>query len=69
MQEKTAYLNQLRSGASKLQADINTFLTQKMEQDKASETAKTGGGGKKKVTIDEDKEEEMYGEEDPENDG
>jgi hypothetical protein len=60
---KTAYLAALRSNASKLQGDINVFLTQKMEEDKAAE------GESKKKSAAEEREEEMYGEEDPENDG
>ncbi|CAK1355326.1 hypothetical protein CB0940_00939 [Cercospora beticola] len=63
--EKTSYLAALRTNASKLQGEINTFLTQKMEEDKAAEAGK--GTAKKKV--DEQREEDMYGEEDPENDG
>jgi hypothetical protein len=46
-----------------LQGDINVFLTQKMEEDKAAE------GESKKKSAAEEREEEMYGEEDPENDG
>lgn len=63
-QEKTAYLSDLRAKTSKLQDDINAFLTQKMEEDK---TLQASSGQKAKV--DEDKEEMMYGEEDPEEDG
>ncbi|PPJ60326.1 hypothetical protein CBER1_01270 [Cercospora berteroae] len=62
--EKTSYLAALRANASKLQGEINTFLTQKMEEDKAAEAGK--GTAKK---VDEQREEDMYGEEDPENDG
>ncbi|KAF2219161.1 Gon7 family-domain-containing protein [Elsinoe ampelina] len=61
--DKTAYLSDLRSKTSKLQDEINVFLTGKMEEDKA---AHSDSGRKSKV--DEDKEEEMYGEEDPEQD-
>jgi hypothetical protein len=60
---KTAYLSELRANASKLQGEINVFLTQKMEDDKAAE------GGSKKKSAAEEREEQMYGEEDPENDG
>lgn len=60
---KTTYLAALRSNASKLQGEINVFLTQKMEEDKAAE------GESKKKSAKEQREEEMYGEEDPENDG
>ena len=60
VQEKTDYLSSLRTNISKLQDDVNTFLTQKMEEDKAAEGA--GAGGKR--SKDEEREEEMYGEED-----
>ncbi|KAM3419173.1 hypothetical protein BST61_g5117 [Cercospora zeina] len=62
--EKTSYLAALRANASRLQGEINTFLTQKMEEDKAVEAEK--GAAKK---VDEQREEDMYGEEDPEQDG
>ncbi|KAF2207418.1 hypothetical protein CERZMDRAFT_91761 [Cercospora zeae-maydis SCOH1-5] len=62
--EKTSYLAALRANASRLQGEINTFLTQKMEEDKAAEAEK--GAAKK---VDEQREEDMYGEEDPEQDG
>lgn len=48
-----------------MQADINAFLTNKMEEDKAGEASKTWG----KQKTQEEKAEEMYGEEDPEEDG
>lgn len=61
--EKTAYLSALRSKSAELQGEVNAFLTQKMEEDvKAAE-----GAGKKSKK--EEREEEMYGEEDPEADG
>lgn len=59
---KTDYLAALRANAVKLQGEINEFLTKKMEEDKADE-------GDKKRKVDEAREEEMYGEEDPEKDG
>lgn len=58
------YLAGLRANASKLQGEINTFLTQKMDEEKASETGKPGA-----PKANEDREEDMYGEEDPEKDG
>ena len=64
VQKKTEYLAALRSQATQMQSDINTFLTQRMEEDKAAESGSSG-----KSNVQEDKEEEMYGEEDPENDG
>jgi hypothetical protein len=55
---KTEHLSALRTGIVQMQADVNAFLTKKMEEEKASQ----GQASKSK----EDKEEEMYGEEDPE---
>ena len=55
---KTEYLSTLRTGIVKMQADVNAFLTKKMEEEKASQ----GQASKSK----DEKEEEMYGEEDPE---
>lgn len=60
--EKTTYLGSLRASASKLQGELNTFLTQKMEEDKTAEAEKGNGRN-----TNEDREEDMYGEEDPEN--
>lgn len=60
VQAKTEYLSALRAKTSEMQSEINTFLTQKMEEDKAAEA-----GGK---SVADQKEEENYGEEDPEND-
>jgi len=63
--EKTAYLGALRSQSAELQGEINAFLTKKMEEDvKAAEI-----GGVAKKSKKEEREEEMYGEEDPEADG
>lgn len=53
---KTEYLSQLRASTKKLQEDINTYLTQKMEEDK-----KAGAETIKGKTADE-VEEENYGE-------
>lgn len=50
--DRTAYLSSLQSSVKTLQADINAFLTQKMEADKAA--------GEKGADA---KEEENYGEE------
>lgn len=60
--EKTAYLSALRAGASQMQAEVNEYLTARMEENKA-----TDGGGKDKKG--EEKEEEMYGEEDVQDEG
>ncbi|KAF2202066.1 hypothetical protein GQ43DRAFT_440014 [Delitschia confertaspora ATCC 74209] len=54
--EHIAYLEALQSSVVDLQTDINTLLTQKMEEDKA----KVGASG---ATVDDDREEETYGEE------
>jgi len=62
--DKTAYLSDLRAKVTQLQQDINTFLTAKMEEDRAADEA----AGVAKTNAAEDKEEDMYGEEDPEND-
>ena len=55
--EKTAYLSELRSSTKKLQESINTFLTEKMEEDKAQ----SAGKGTRKAQ--DEVEEENYGEE------
>ncbi|KAF2839670.1 hypothetical protein M501DRAFT_1003119, partial [Patellaria atrata CBS 101060] len=52
-----AHLSALRSSVLQLQSSINDFLTQKMEEDKASSA--TNGH----VALDEAKEEQNYGEE------
>ncbi|KAF2005046.1 hypothetical protein P154DRAFT_571262 [Amniculicola lignicola CBS 123094] len=51
-EDRVAYLAKLQTSIKTLQADVNAFLTQKMEDDKAA-------AGK----IDDAKEEENYGEE------
>jgi hypothetical protein len=61
--EKTAYLSTLRSKSAELQSEINAFLTQKMEED-----VKAAEGRPSKRSKKEEREEEMYGEEDPEAD-
>lgn len=60
IQDKTAYLSALRANVAQMQGEINTYLTQKMDDDKAADSKKS---------RDEAKAEEMYGEEDPETDG
>jgi Gon7 family len=52
-EERTAYLTELRSSIGQIQDEINVFLTQKMEEDKAQAGAAT----------DDAKAEENYGEE------
>lgn len=53
--EKTAYLSALRSSVISLQDNVNSFLTAKMEEDKALASTKD-------LKVDE-KKEENYGEE------
>ena len=55
-QAKTAYLSELRTATTELQAEINEFLTQRMEEDKAVASAAAGAGGNER----EKKEEEKY---------
>lgn len=54
--DRTAYLSALRSSVQELQGQVNAFLTQKMDEEKA--TAAAGAS-----RMDESKEEENYGEE------
>lgn len=61
-ERKTEYLAALRESVGKLQGEINTFLTSKMEEDKAL-VALAG------AKVDDKKEEENYGEEGEEGDG
>lgn len=58
--ETTAYFSSLRNSLLGMQSDINTFLTKKMEEDKT--TAATNGNGIANK-VDEQKEEDNYGEE------
>jgi hypothetical protein len=73
---KTAYLAELRASTKKLQEDINVFLTEKMEEDRArtaagqasvngtsAEGGKVQGQGKVQAKTKEEVEEERYGEE------
>lgn len=60
--QKTEYLSTLRQSVTKLQDEVNAFLTEKMEEDKVL-AAKAG------LKVDEKKEEERYGEEDVEDEG
>ncbi|MCJ1244014.1 hypothetical protein MMC30_001211 [Trapelia coarctata] len=55
-EQKTSYLSALRSSVVKLQEEVNTFLTAKMEEDKT--TAPQAA-----AKVDDKKEEENYGEE------
>lgn len=55
-EEKTEYLSTLRISMVKLQAEVNEFLTARMEEDKASAAGDVH-------TVDDKNEEENYGEE------
>jgi hypothetical protein len=59
--ERTAYLAELRASTKQLQTDVNKFLTEKMEEDKAR-------ASDKKSKRDEEIEEQNYGEEIPDED-
>ena len=57
--EKTAYFSELRARTKKLQENINTFLTAKMEEDKDPDAREKGVKAETRDEI----EEEQYGEE------
>jgi hypothetical protein len=59
--DRTAHLAALRQALSSTQDQINKELTERMEQDKARDSAKAGNGSNK--AVDDVKEEENYGEE------
>jgi len=61
-EQKTNYLSALRSLVVKLQEEVNTFLTAKMEEDKVIAPQAAG-------KVDDKTEEENYGEEVVEDDG
>jgi hypothetical protein len=65
VKDKSAFLNSLRSNIAVVQKEVNTFLTQKMDEEKVEGLSKSDGNSKTR----EEKEEEMYGEEDPQDDG
>ena len=56
VQEKSQYLADLRANVSQMQDDINSFLTKKMDEDKAAQEGQSSA-------KDEEREEQMYGEE------
>lgn len=58
--DKTKYLAALRDAVTQTQADVNKELTARMEEDK---TAAAAGANGAPLAVDEDKEEENYGEE------
>ncbi|KAM0277394.1 hypothetical protein ACHAQH_005834 [Verticillium albo-atrum] len=66
--DKSAYLARLRDLVTMVQADVNTNLTQKMEEDKQRAAAGGGSATNGRNAADDAKEEENYGEELPEED-
>jgi len=60
VEQKTKYLQSLRTAISAAQEQINRELTQRMEEDKARDAASKSGQEKER---EEEKEEENYGEE------
>lgn len=69
VKDKVTYLSELRASTKRLQEEINVFLTQKMEEDKASSAGVTGKEGPepgKEKDVEKSKDElmeENYGEE------
>ena len=63
-EQKTAYLAELRKNVKQVQQDINIFLTEKMSEDKTRQ----GEADKKAAKTKDEIEEELYGEEQPEED-
>jgi hypothetical protein len=65
VKDKTAYLCDLRKSVKGLQGEVNTFLTQKMEEDKVHAMKKGPDGQEKeaKTKTADEVEEENYGEE------
>lgn len=61
---KKAYLSELRGLVTLVQAEVNVFLTERMEEDKQ----RAGGGATGNDAEQEAKEEENYGEENVEDD-
>ena len=59
---KVAFLSDLRASTKQLQDHVNTFLTAKMEDDKAASSL-ADGAGIKKTNLRDEEEEEHYGEE------
>ncbi|KAK4133263.1 hypothetical protein BT67DRAFT_383515 [Trichocladium antarcticum] len=61
---KTKYLSELRQSVISMQGQINRELTARMEEDKARDASAAAATGAK--VVDDEKEEENYGEEMPE---
>jgi hypothetical protein len=63
-QDRTTYLNALRASVTKLQDEVNVLLTKKMDEDKGAAAAGIADAGKSNIVgVDDEKEEENYGEE------
>lgn len=72
VEAKTAYLSELRSSTKNLQDEINAFLTQKMEEEKATAAAPGStqkGAATEKSEIEAQLQEDRYGEEEEDEDG
>lgn len=61
VESKTKYLAALRQSAISLQEQVNRELTARMEEDKVQDASATTAAGVK--AVDDEKEEENYGEE------
>jgi Gon7 family len=69
IKDKVAYLAELRVSTKQLQEDINVFLTQKMDDDKASAAVPgqnvvgggTGGGEQRRAEMSKEEMGESYG--------
>ncbi|KAL2155379.1 hypothetical protein VTH82DRAFT_120 [Thermothelomyces myriococcoides] len=61
VEAKAKYLSELRQSVISLQDRVNKELTARMEEDKAQEASSAAGSGAK--AVDDEKEEENYGEE------
>jgi hypothetical protein len=61
-ESKNQYLRELRQSVKSLQTQVNRELTARMEEDQARDSSATKTKGAKKI-IDDEKEEENYGEE------
>ncbi|KAK3901514.1 EKC/KEOPS complex subunit GON7 [Staphylotrichum tortipilum] len=58
---KSAYLSALRTSVAALQAEVNRELTARMDEDKVRDATTAAASGKK--VVDDEKDEENYGEE------
>ncbi|KAK3314917.1 hypothetical protein B0H66DRAFT_325997 [Apodospora peruviana] len=62
-EQKSRYLRGLRTAEAFVQEQINKELTQRMEEDKARAEPSEGGSRAKRKAVDDEAEEENYGEE------